>query len=73
MKINKRKVAKRFLMLAVVLLIAVYCVEYKCALMRPLTGCSAVCEDRTSVLAMVGNKPVESHICLPIYYKWIGK
>lgn len=73
MKINKRKIAKNFLFFAILLIVVVYFTEYKCAIMRPVTGCSAVCEDRVDIFAYIGDKPIESHICLPWYYKWIGK
>lgn len=68
-----KKMAIRGTIVVGVALIAVYVWEYKCALMRPATGCSTFCEDRVYIAAFVDNDPVAGHICMPWYYKWIGK
>jgi len=76
MKMNLEKVRKiciRGGVLVAAVLVVIYAWEYKCALVRPITGCSSFCEDKVYIAAYAGGDPVAGHICRPWYYKWMGK
>ena len=76
MKINSEKIRKAAIrtgILVGVILVAVYVWEYKCALMRPATGCSSLCENKEYIVAYAGNDALKGHICIPWYYRWMGK